>query len=104
MIVSVSSAKANINGDSTVTAQTAVNYFQAETNENTVTLTWEITGTDKTLKVGINIMNLAGEMVYQAKTNGYSSTVTLDDSIKPGIYMAQISAGNIQRTKRLVIR
>ena len=113
-IATLTSAKAGVNGDSTLVAntphtiaaltQTSVDHFQAEVNENTVTLSWEITGADSNEEVEISLINLEGKIVYQINTNGYSSAIDLDSDIAPGIYMVQMRVGSVQRTKRLVIR
>ncbi|TRX47186.1 T9SS type A sorting domain-containing protein [Fulvivirga sp. M361] len=101
MIVSLTSANANVNS---LTQPTSVEHFQAEAREKTITLTWEITGTDSTEEVVINITNLEGTVVYESTAKGYSSTLSLDGKVKAGVYMAQISVGNVQKTKRVVIR
>ncbi|TRX44673.1 hypothetical protein FNH22_31740, partial [Fulvivirga sp. M361] len=91
MIVSLSTVKANPNS---LTQPTTVEQFQAEAKESTITLTWEITGTDSTEEVVINITNLEGTVVYETTAKGYSSTLALDGNVKAGVYMAQISVGN----------
>ncbi|TRX58765.1 T9SS type A sorting domain-containing protein [Fulvivirga sp. M361] len=101
MIVSLTSVKANVNS---LTQPTSVEHFQAEAKENTITLTWEITGTDSTEEVVINITSLEGTVVYETTAKGYSSTLALDGKMEAGIYMAQISVGNVQKTKRVVVR
>ena len=101
MIVSVSAVKANVNS---LTPPTTVEQFQAEAKENTITLTWEITATDSTEEVVINITNLEGTVVYETTATGYTSTLALDGQLEAGVYMAQISVGNVQKTKRVVIR
>ena len=101
MIVSLTSVKANADS---LTQPTSVKHFQAEAKENTITLTWEITGTDSTEEVVINITNLEGTVVYETTAKGYSSTLALDGEVEAGVYMAQISVGNVQKTKRVVIR
>ncbi len=101
MIVSLTSVKANVNS---LTQPTSVEHFQAEANENIITLTWEITSADSTEEVVINITNLEGTVVYETTSKGYASTLALDGKAEAGVYMAQISIGNVQKTKRLVIR
>ncbi|TRX48932.1 T9SS type A sorting domain-containing protein [Fulvivirga sp. M361] len=101
MIVSVSTVKANVNS---LTPPTSVEHFQAEAKENTITLTWEIAGTDSTEEVVINITNLEGTVVYETTAKGYAATLALDGKLEAGVYMAQISVGNVQKTKRVVIR
>ena len=101
MIVSLSTVKANANS---LTQSTTVEHFQAEAKENTITLTWEITATNSTEEVVINITNLEGTVVYETTGKGYAATLELDDKVEAGVYMAQISVGNVQKTKRIVIR
>ncbi len=101
MIVSLSAVKANVNS---LTQHTPVEHFQAEAKENTITLTWEISSTDSTEDVVINITNLEGTVVYETTAKGHAATLALDGKLEAGVYMAQISVGNVQKTKRVVVR
>ncbi|TRX44669.1 hypothetical protein FNH22_31750 [Fulvivirga sp. M361] len=56
IIVSLTSANANVNS---LTPPTSVEHFQAEANENTITLTWEINSTDSNEEIVINILSVA---------------------------------------------
>ncbi|TRX60747.1 T9SS type A sorting domain-containing protein [Fulvivirga sp. M361] len=106
-MASLTSAQADVNGDSTLVSntqhtvaaltQTSLDHFQAEINENTDTLSWEIAGVDNNEEVEISLINLEGKTVYQINAGGYSSTVNLDSNIAPGIYMVQMRAGSVQK-------
>ncbi|TRX55561.1 T9SS type A sorting domain-containing protein [Fulvivirga sp. M361] len=63
-----------------------------------------IMGVDSNEKVSISIVNLKGEAIDKGTVSGYFSTVSLGENALPGIYMVQANVGNIQKTKRLVIR
>ncbi|WP_185154105.1 T9SS type A sorting domain-containing protein [Fulvivirga sp. M361] len=110
IIASLTAAKADIRENSSAVStkvtltQTVVNHFQAEANNNIVTLTWELTDANSNKEVEISIMNLEGATVYQTKATGSSSTIALDSNVPSGVYMVQISTGNVQRTKRIVIQ
>lgn len=62
-----------------------------------------ITGADSDEKVSINVVSIAGEIIYNEEVSGHFSTISLDKDVKPGIYMIQVSSGNLQKSKRLAL-
>lgn len=124
MVMILGSANAYVNGGSTLVVsahqtglaqyaqhQTSVNYYNAGPSENTITFNKVsnrvievVTKIDNKETLEINIIDMAGTTVYETTTKDYYTTIMLDESIAPGIYMIQIDAGKVQKTKRLVIQ
>ena len=124
MIVSAGVAKANVQGDSTVFAS---NQFELSsfiggdnslTTDNSFTekeihvssavsagkrMINVITGTNDA-QVDVMVVSLEGDVVYEGKVKGYTSTIELGNDVEPGMYMVQLSTGNIQKTKQLIVR
>ncbi len=63
-----------------------------------------LTGADDKESIDLKIFNLQGHIIHKSKLSGYASSIPLRDNVRSGVYMVQVTVGNVQKTARLIVQ
>ena len=62
------------------------------------------TGADEQEIVDVKIFDTHGHLLQEDELSGYTSSITLQNRLYPGVYLVQVTAGHVQRMMRLNIQ